>query len=735
MGCRRALFESLLAIAAILLIFLIYLMVSGYAFTTTETRATVKWDAPGNGTIYHLLACEDGTLRALMDGRISAISSDGSILWYVDVPDRWWMGSRYFEPAADVGPDGTLYVYLRANVTRAAMERGMPYAYAGEYYVDMDEHNKRLMDAYKGTEFAYSLDERVLAISRSGEILWSLPLATGLYNADISVRNGTVYVYHGQHETAIDEDGGIIWDVGDVGAAPAVDDEGYVYSLVPINGSRTNGRVLTGIVQAYYPNGTAWWRRDVGELAYLQPIQGWEGHMPLYDHGTLYLALSSGVAALDRTGSVKWLNHYNSSTALFELGPFDGEGNVYLRCFDGAMMLNEGAVLWDTYYPVDGSRLIILRPDGAELASVANSTAYAYAKDGVAYRVDPIPGGHNLTEIGSAVLTAMDLKGNRTLWSYSFTPGEISMAMLNMSNVKGLLMADDVRNAQWFNGMNARGLNVTPTSVSGNVDVTVVQGRDVTYVGFWTYRYDSPAIYNVSRVAYSGGLYAFNRAGDVLWSRPIDARIGSMHEKDGAIYYSTGSGRLAAAQVDIVTGLAIAAAMYLFTRFIMVGAISRARGVINKNDNRNAILKYIVENPGSTMYEISRSLGLNKGTVRYHLFILGINHRIAVQRADKKFVRYFPNSNSYSEEEQMLMALLRRESIRRVMEALMKRPGLSNVELSRELDLPESAMSKHMKELCSRGIVDKRRMPGGISYHIKEEFRGLIARALDQSGQ
>lgn len=734
MGCRGALFESLLAIAAILLIFLIYLMVSGYAFTTTETRATVKWDAPANGTIYYLLACEDGTLRALMDGRISAISSDGSILWYVDVPDRWWMGSRYFEPAADVGPDGTLYVYLRANVTRAAMERGVPYTYGGEYYVDMDEHNKRLMDAYKGTEFAYSLDERVLAISRSGEILWSLPLATGLYNADISVRNGTVYVYHGHHETAIDEDGGIIWDVGDVGAAPTVDDEGYVYSVVPINGSRTNGRVLTGIVQAYYPNGTAWWRSDVGEPSFVQPIQGMDGRAPLYDHGTLYLPLSCGVAALDRNGSVKWAKHYNSSTALFELGPFDDEGNIYLRCFEGRRGVNECSMP-GAPYNIEGSRLYILRPDGTGLASMPDSTAYSYVKDGIAYRVDPLPCGNNLSDLGSATLTAKDLKANATLWSYTFTPGEVGGAIINESNIKGFLLEDDVRNAQWFNGMNARGLNVTPTSVSGNVDVTVVQGRDVTYVGFWTYRYDSPAIYNVSRIAYSGGLYAFSRAGDVLWSRPIDARISSIHEKDGAIYYSTGSGRLAAAQVDIVTGLAIAAAMYLFARFIMVGAISRARGVINKNDNRNVILKYIVENPGSTMYEISRSLGLNKGTVRYHLFILGINHRIAVQRADKKFVRYFPNSSSYSEDEQMLMALLRRENIQRAMEALMKRPGLSNVELSRELDLPESAMSKYMKELCSRGIVDKRRMTGGISYYIKEEFRGLIARALDQSGQ
>jgi predicted transcriptional regulator len=736
MGCRRALFESLLAMSTILLIFMVYMMVSGYAFISTETRATVKWDAPGNGSIYHLLACEDGTLRALMDGRISAIGVDGSVLWSLDIPDRWWMGSRYFEPAADVGPDGTLYVYLRANVTRAAMERNLPYTYSGEYFIDMEEHNKRLMDAYRGTEFAYSLDERVLSVSPSGKARWSLMLPTGLYDADIQVRNGTVYVYHGHREAAIDVNGDILWDVGDVGAAPAVDDEGYVYSIQPIhyNGSSVNSRMLSGIVQAYYPNGTAWWRLDIGEPAFVQPIQGMDGHAPLYDHGTLYLPLSGGVAALDRNGSVKWVKHYNSSTALFELGPFDEEGNVYLRCFEGRTGVNECSIP-GTPYNIEGSRLYILRPDGTGLASLLDSTSYAYVKDGIAYRADPIPCGNNLSDLWSATITAKDLKANSTLWSYNFTPGNTCMAIINESNLKGFLLEDDVWRAQWSNGMNARGLNVTPTGVSGKADIRVAQARDVTYVGFWTYRYESPAIYNVSRIAYSGGLYAFSRAGELLWSRPLDSQLGSMYEKDGTIYYSTGSGRLAAAQVDIVTVLAIAAGLYIFIRFFIVGAISRARGIINQNDNRNAILRYISENPGSTMYEVSRSLGLNKGTVRYHLFILGLNHRIESQKADKKFVRYFPNSNSYSDEEQRLMALLRRESIRRVMEALMRRPGLSNVELSRELGMPESAMCKHMKELCSKGIVDKRSAHGGVSYRIKEELRDPIARALNRTGQ
>ncbi len=112
-----------------------------------------------------------------------------------------------------------------------------------------------------------------------------------------------------------------------------------------------------------------------------------------------------------------------------------------------------------------------------------------------------------------------------------------------------------------------------------------------------------------------------------------------------------------------------------------------------------------------------------------------MNHRITSQKADKKYVRYFPNSNTYSKEEQQIMSLLRRDAIRNVLKALVDRPGLSNVQLSKELNVPESAMSKHMKELCTRGLVDKQWMAGGVSYTIKDEAKNSIMKALKNINQ
>jgi len=715
---RRVIFEPILAIVVVLLLFSVYLMVSHYAFMTSTTNATVEWDAASNGSVYYITACNDGTLRALVDGHVFGIDQRGNAIWRVDIPDKWWVGSRYFKPAVAAGKDGSLYVYLRANVTRAAIENNLPYAYPGDYYVDKDDQNKRLMDAYAGTDFAASLNETVLAIAPDGTILWNMPLSTGLYNAGIQVENDTIYVYHGFNETAVDKDGKVLWDVGDIGAAPAVDDAGYVYSVVPIRYGEPGGNILSGIVQAYYPNGTLYWRHDIGDTTY---VQDGDSSMPLLDHDTLYVPLSDGVTAMGPDGTTKWTKHYNGTATLFGLAPFDRDGNIYVRIFDDTQGLN-------------GSRLSILKPDGSELALTDDTADYTAAGDGIGYEVEARPNasGQGIEDLGSAVMTARSLKDNRVLWSYNFTPGATNTAIVNETNLKSLFVEGDVKNALMLNGMNRLGgYNFTPSDISGNSFVRIIPGKDVTYASFWTYNYDEPAIYNLSRVTYSGGLYAFDHNGRLLWSRPIDSLIGSLYERDGTIYYSTGDGSMSAAHVDVATGLALAAIVYVIIRFGVIGAVSRARGALNKNENRNNVLKYVKEHPGSTMYEISRSMGINKGTVRYHLFILGINHRIASQRADKKFVRYFPNSNTYTREEQLIMSLLRRDSIRKVLSALIRKPGLSNIQLSQELNLPESAMSKHMKELCARDLVIKQWMAGSVSYRIKDEAKSTIVKALE----
>ena len=186
----------------------------------------------------------------------------------------------------------------------------------------------------------------------------------------------------------------------------------------------------------------------------------------------------------------------------------------------------------------------------------------------------------------------------------------------------------------------------------------VLPGNGVTFVNYYAANYAFPLRpingLNGSNCLYSNVLYALNKNGTVVWQRPLGSYMTSMASTNDTIFYSTGDGKLNIATANgVAGGITVLALAYVFFRFFLVGFVARAKDRVNKNENRNVVLQYAVDNPGSTLREVSRGLHMNLGTVRYHMFILELNHRLVSYRADNKHVRYFINSNSYSKEEQL----------------------------------------------------------------------------------
>ena len=172
--------------------------------------------------------------------------------------------------------------------------------------------------------------------------------------------------------------------------------------------------------------------------------------------------------------------------------------------------------------------------------------------------------------------------------------------------------------------------------------------------------------------------------------------------------------------------------MYIFIRFICLGAIARAHSRINKNENRNAVYDFIAKNPGLTMYEVSRGLKMNLGTVRYHAFILGMNHRVVPYKDDGKYVRYFTNSNSYSTEDQLIVSLMRREAIGKVLAYIMTQTAVSNSEMARDLGMQESIVSRSVKELMEKGVITKEPYGTKIAYTIVDSHKDRVASIMQR---
>lgn len=153
--------------------------------------------------------------------------------------------------------------------------------------------------------------------------------------------------------------------------------------------------------------------------------------------------------------------------------------------------------------------------------------------------------------------------------------------------------------------------------------------------------------------------------------------------------------------------------------------------IFDRGANRDRIMKLVEEQPGLTLYDIKRSLDLNVGTVRYHLLILSLNHRISSFNDGTKYVRYFKNSNTFTDDEKMIVSMIRRPHVVKVLGAILARPGIKNSEIAILLGIQESVVSRCMRMLAVRGIVVKTSARGETAaYHVVDNYKAMVTFAI-----
>lgn len=736
---KSVLFEAVLSMLFIILLFAMCLMV-----TSGRPSATEQWSASGlagvpENTAYgNVFTCDNGMLYAVDGESIHALDGNGTLVWSYKIPGRFSPGEdRWTGIMAATDNRSDLFMLVSA-----------------------DDSGNNVYDTWQ-----------LLAISPAGKLLWNRSSPEYLYpgrmvTLDIQVRGDRLFYFDGQEEYILDMNGNEVKWIGNVYSRPAVDEDGVVY-LIP-------GRFQSTSVEAYGPDGSQRWSHNLSEYGAGNVVVPMDYQLPLYNDHTLYVWLEHGALALNQNGSMKWEVPFDNYYASLQRAMFDSNGDVYLAFTNN----------WIS--PVRPS-LLVLHPDGSKttLDSGANLDKLFNARlisGGVAYdvgfvsalgpsvglydmytdydgyvgdlesyytndsmadqpftgmpKLDALPNNRSIGRLDTYNISAYDVMTGDLLWSHEM-PLSPRGTVLTASNADKVLFytggISDTNNLTpdvWY---SSKGIPGGSKMIGSYSWIDLMPSKDLLYVNFWSYNYEVPAFYNVSKCVYSGGIYAFNRNGSLVWDQSTSSRVTYMDEKNGTIYYSTGDGKLSAATVNIAAGAALIAAFYLFFRFFLVGAVSRARDRIDKNDNRNRVLQFIVRNPGATMYDISRGMEINLGTVRYHLLILGLNHRIVSHKTGLKYIRYFTNSGSYSNEEQLAMSLVRRDGVRRILGLLMEKPGLSHTQLSGMLGMPESSLSRYMKELYDAGVVEKGPADNGMSaYFIKTEHAGPIARMIER---
>ncbi|KAF5050838.1 Winged helix-turn-helix DNA-binding protein [anaerobic digester metagenome] len=140
------------------------------------------------------------------------------------------------------------------------------------------------------------------------------------------------------------------------------------------------------------------------------------------------------------------------------------------------------------------------------------------------------------------------------------------------------------------------------------------------------------------------------------------------------------------------------------------------------NETRQRIYSCVWENPGIYLSALSSRLGLNIGTIRYHLGVLCEMGKV-VPDHDCGFVRYRVNREKYSELEKKVGGYLCNRSKQRILTLILQNPGITREKIASKLKLSGSGVAWHMGTLILEGIVVSERNGKCVNYFLSSDVK------------
>lgn len=169
-------------------------------------------------------------------------------------------------------------------------------------------------------------------------------------------------------------------------------------------------------------------------------------------------------------------------------------------------------------------------------------------------------------------------------------------------------------------------------------------------------------------------------------------------------------------QVYYVSGLLIALLVSLKIFPAVISCIKR----FVKNQNRQNISKYIIDNPGTTKAEISSNLGINRGTVKYHVHKLESDSKIASMKVSK-FTKLFKNSSELKNDEKIITSHIRGETSRILLWSILENPGITNQELAKTLRVDKSTVHWHANKFLADDMIRFEKEGRYLKYYVKDD--------------
>ena len=136
-------------------------------------------------------------------------------------------------------------------------------------------------------------------------------------------------------------------------------------------------------------------------------------------------------------------------------------------------------------------------------------------------------------------------------------------------------------------------------------------------------------------------------------------------------------------------------------------------------ETRKRVYDLVVQNPGVHLREIERRTDLPLGVVRYHLDRLQ-REELIYPKEDRYFKRFFPR-NKVPNVPSDTFAVLRQDSLRRIVLLLLNNPSSTHQAMMNTLGLPASTLSTYLSILVKKNVVKRERKGKENFYTLTDE--------------
>lgn len=143
------------------------------------------------------------------------------------------------------------------------------------------------------------------------------------------------------------------------------------------------------------------------------------------------------------------------------------------------------------------------------------------------------------------------------------------------------------------------------------------------------------------------------------------------------------------------------------------------------NENRNAVYTCIWKNPGISMRNLSQMLGMNIGTLRYHVGVLCRMGRITAEQ-NGGGMRYYVSVGTCSDLEKILAGCLNEHPKIQIINLVLQHPGITRKDIASRLIMSGPNVTWHMRSLTREGIVKSEKDGRNVRYYLCPDVKEYI---------